>query len=114
MAKKILSIIILLLIILLTGAFVYLKLGFMGSDSDVVNSNFRTRLASYPWLRNLFALKYDGDAKADYLSANYKNILVEVDSMEGVIVSSDVLSGLAERIQNSTGKPTSYILSTKY
>lgn len=104
---------LLLLVILFTFGFVVLKSQANGPDDNYFNRELRSRFAVYPILRSILNLRFDGDARADYLGADYKKIVIEVDLMEDIGVHYEALDLLRSRIENITGKETMYIISDK-
>src|SRR3989344_9068101 len=99
---------LLLLVILFTFGFVVLKSQANGPDDNYFNRELRSRFAVYPILRSILNLRFDGDARADYLGADYKKIVIEVDLMEDIGVHYEALDLLRSRIENITGKETMY------
>ncbi len=109
--KKFITILILLLVIITATGFSIIKLGSLGADDNYFNRTWRNRVAAYPAARKIFSLHHDGDAKADYLGKRFNKIVIEVDSMEGLTLSHNVLDTLVDRIEKLTGKETSYYIS---
>lgn len=109
--KKFFTIFLLLAFIAVSGLYIILRVGFLGADDNYINLNFRQTAARYSFLRNVFALRYDGDARADYLGKKYNKIQIEADAMQGVKIDYSVLDRLAKKISEITGKPVSYYIS---
>ncbi len=102
------------LFLLAVGALVFFTWGWLsapGAADNYFNRTWRPRLDHSVTLRNIFGLHDDGDARYDYLGSRYKNIVLEVDSMEQLLPDKEVLQELAAKIQKVTGKPTEYKLS---
>jgi len=87
------------------------RLGAAGDENNFFNSHYRARLAAQPLLRKFFGLHETGDAKSDYLGPHYQNIIVEVDSLSGANPAPTILSQLADRIKEVTGKDASIYFS---
>lgn len=111
--KRFITIIILLIIIILSFGFVWLKSSAQGAENNFFNRNLRAYFAAVPWLREVLALHFDGDRKADYLGRRYKKIMIEVDLMNTKSMRLSALDILVQRIQSITGKPTSYLISDR-
>jgi len=108
--KKLITV-LLIVFILAIIIFLILRVSASGSEDNFFNKNYREKFAKYPLTRQLLALHYDGDAKTDYLGNDFKKILIEVDSMDGLEVSTQVLDLLKEKIESVTKKPVEYIES---
>lgn len=113
MVRKLTIVIILLLIIIFSFSFVYLKSQALGPATNYFNQHWRASFAAIPWLRHALALHNDGDAKADYLGKRYQQILIEVDVMNSLMAHLASLDLFAKRIQEATGKSTSYLISDR-
>lgn len=111
--KKLSVIVLLLSVILLSFSFVILKSAANGSDENYFNRHLRPYFAATPWLREVLNLHFDGDSAQDYLGQDYEKILIEVDIMDAVAARIDVLDKFKGKIQEVTGKPTSYIISDR-
>ncbi len=92
--------------------YAYLKISAIGAEDNYFNVNLRYKLARYAFLREVLGLHYDGDGKYDYLGQKTKEIKIQVISMENVVLNSEILEDLSEKIQKITGKPTSYFFSS--
>ena len=92
------------LTIVLCFSFVSIKLLSLQPDTSTFNTEWRYRFARYTWLRAVFGLHFDGDARADYLSPRYSEIIVEVDAQTGMLPVASVLRSFAERASMVTGK----------
>ena len=110
--KKTLIITLLFILIVLSFAFVFLKMSSRGSEFSFFNQNLRYRFGEYQILRQLFGLRSDGDARLAYLGQKHKKILIEVDQMVGLDknleITDSLLQKLAEKIKNITGKETAF------
>jgi hypothetical protein len=111
--KKVLIVIFLLLIIIVTFSFVFLKIEARGNDGNYFNTHLRGNLSRYELARNILGLHYDGDAKADYLGKQTKNITVEVLVMKGLVARHGIIDNLAMKIEKTTGKKTDIAYSFK-
>src|SRR5579864_2409393 len=95
----------LLLIILVLGIFIYLKMQTLGSDQSSFNKTTRYSLGKYPFLRYIFSLHKDGDARAEYLKGS-QFIIIEVVQISGSPLSDDTIQAFANKVTQYTGKPT--------
>jgi predicted Zn-dependent protease len=111
--KKFFVILGLLIIIVLSFGYVFLKIQAQGAEDDYFNQHWRAKFAEVPWLRHILALHNDGDARADYLGNRYQKILMEVDVMENLEPNLSALGLLTKRIAEATGKPTTYLVSDR-
>ncbi len=102
--KKFFIAIFLLLIIFFSFSFIILKLLANGAEDNFFNQKYRAQVAAHPVLRNIFDLRFDGDARADYLSSRYNKIFIEVDQMEGLEISQSALDLLETKIESITSK----------
>lgn len=112
--KKFLVIVALLLIIVFSFGFAWLKIQARGPETNDFNQRWRARFARSAWLRNSLGLHWDGDARTDYLGSGYKKILVEADIMDTEGVYLGALDTLTQKIQEATGKPTTYLISDRH
>jgi len=111
--KKVIVIIVLLIIITATFAFVFLKASSNNSDNSFFNSKLRHKFSQSYFLRQIFSLHNDGDAKSDYLGSRSKEIVIEIDSMQGMEINdTDLFERLSNKIEDITKKRVSYIHST--
>lgn len=111
--KKFITGIILLIIIVLSFGFVWLKSSALGAENNYFNRKLRSNFAAIPAFRKFLGLHYDGDGKADYLSGRYEKILIEVDVMNNLGMQLEALDTLTAKIQDLTSKSTSYIVSDR-
>jgi hypothetical protein len=111
--RKAAIIIVLALVILLSFGFVYAKGQAQGPDNNYFNTHLRSWFDRSLVMRNVLGLHYDGDGRYDYLGGKYKKILIEVDIMSELSIRTDGLNLLVQKIQDVTGKPTSYVISDK-
>jgi len=102
--KKFLTILFLLLVIIISFGFVFLRLEAQGGNNNYFNTHWRTVFARHELMRAMLGLHFDGDARADYLGKSYGNIVVEVDSMENSGLDNDSLDQLSQKISKATGK----------
>lgn len=108
---KKLTAVLLLVFIFANIVFIIFRLAATSTEDNFFNRNFRAKFAKHPLMRQLLALHFDGDARTDYLGNNFKKILIEVDSMDGLEVSTQALGLLKEKIELVTKKPVEYIES---
>lgn len=111
--KRVLTISVLVIIIVLSFGFVILKVLAAGNDQSSFNRKIRPMLAAQPGLRQILSLHYDGDGRADYLGKRYKKILIEVDLATATTIRLAALDLLKTRIEEVTGKETTYIISDR-
>lgn len=109
--KKAFIIVCLSAVIVLSFSFVSLKIMARGSDGNYFNTHWRYWFARVPVWRQILGLHYDGDGQADYLGGRYKNIVIEVDTMDGLEIDDETLRQVTASIQGVTKKPTSFISS---
>ncbi len=109
--KKI-SELLLIIVIITTFSFIFLRVLSNSPGNNFFNDNLRRDFAKSPLLRTIFSLHFDGDAESDYLGKKYKEIIVEVDQMEGLNLSPTAESLLMTRMQEITGKKVSIIYSS--
>ena len=93
-------------------SFVLVKSAALGEMDNWFNGNYRQIFASSPFLRKVFALNFDGDAKTDYLSAKRNQIVVEVDAISGYEFRAESLEIVAEGIEKLTGKEVVIVRSS--
>ena len=111
--NSIISVLVLLAIILATFGYVVLKSQALSDEDNYFNQNLRSGFAASLFWRQILDLHLDGDGKADYLRPRYKQILIEVDIMQGLSAQISALNLLKDKIQQITGKPTDYIISDR-
>ncbi len=69
------------------------------------NANYRETFARSPFLRGIFHLRYDGDAKSDYFDVKkFPHLRIIVDRYEGCAVPLDVMTIVGSEIQRITGR----------
>jgi len=110
---KYLSVVILIVIISISLAFTLVKTASLGEMDNWFNSNYRELLAGSPFLRKVFALNFDGDAKTDYLSSKRERIVVEVDEVLGYEFKAESLEIASEEIRELLGKEVNIIRSSQ-
>jgi predicted Zn-dependent protease len=109
--KKILGIAILLVIIFFSYTFTAVRFFAAESDNNPINRRIRPMLVKSELLRDLYGLHFDGDGKHDYLSEKTKKIILEIDQISSAGVDHRLAGKLAEQIEATTGKETTFILS---
>jgi predicted Zn-dependent protease len=105
---KALVIFVLLLIILTTSVFIYIKLSSQGDENNYFNQNWRSELAKHPTLRNIFYLHNDGDGRYDYLNPEVKELEIYIYEMQNERVDLEVLDQVVSRISEVSGKSVKY------
>ena len=111
--KRLLVICLLLLVIFLSFSYVILKSSANGSEQNYFNQKLRPYFSQFPWMRSILNLHFDGDGRADYLGSGFEKILIEVDVMDTLSARVPALQRLASKIEEITGKKTSYIISDR-
>lgn len=111
--KKVLIILLLLGIILCLFSFIYLKISANGAENNFFNAQWRHKIAKNYFARQTLGLHDSGDARSDYLGDDSEEILIEVNSMEGLGINDSLLEELAGRIGSITGKTARYIYLDK-
>lgn len=106
--KKFLVVFILLLIILATSSYIFLKISAQSTESNFFNDNLRGKFACHPLTRKILGLHFDGDARSDYLGSRYDNITLKIVSMEGLEIDNETAELFADKIQKATEKTTKY------
>jgi hypothetical protein len=109
--KKAIVVLLLLLVIAGSFAFVFLRIQANGSENNFFNTSYREIFAANETLRKILGLHFDGDGKADYLSPKYSKINIEVDEMSGLDISRFALDTLVSRMQAITGKQVTYTIN---
>ena len=97
--NSIISVLVLLAIILATFGYVVLKSQALSDEDNYFNQNLRSGFAASLFWRQILDLHLDGDGKADYLRPRYKQILIEVDIMQGLSAQIGGLDSLKDKIQ---------------
>jgi predicted Zn-dependent protease len=110
MKRILISLVLLSLIILSFG---YSGIKFLSQDTgdNFFNLKYRDKFASYEFLRRVLNLRFDGDAKSDFLGKKKLKVLIEVDSAQGATYSQSALDELRDKIAQITGKETTYLIS---
>jgi hypothetical protein len=107
--KKFLISVFLIIVIAVSFSFIFLRLSAQSDSDNYFNKNLRYKFARYSFFRTVLGLHFDGDARFDYLSQKYKNITIKIITMNGTDVSKKTLEILADKIQQTTGKPVKTI-----
>jgi len=113
MIKKIFSTLVLLLIIASIAGFLILLSQSRSDSPNFFNNNLRFRIGEYAYGRTIFSLRNVGDARGEYLGKSSKRILIKVISSLDIEPNTKILSEFAKRVQEITGKPTTYSIATK-
>lgn len=106
--KKFFIISLLLILIVVSFGYSFLKISANGDEYSYFNTNLRKDFSKNLFLRNLFGLHLDGDGKSDYLGNKYKKIVVAVFAMDKYGADKDSLDQFTQKVEKITGKPTSY------
>src|SRR3989344_4772288 len=108
--KRFTATIILLVIIVASFLFIYSRFAIL-SENRFFAEKIRPLLRKSSVIRNILALRDDGDARSDYLGDKYSKILLEVDVVKSQEVDFETLKRLVKRISEVSGKETDYLLS---
>ena len=100
--------IIFALIVLLLGAFVYIKLQALGSPQSGFNQTTRYTLGKHPFYRTIFGLHKTGDARGEYFGAS-GGITVEWFKPQSEEVDESVVKSFASKVSEYTGRPAQAI-----
>lgn len=111
--KKIITVFALSVVILVSFGFIVLRMLATNIGNTSFNTKVRPQLSAHPFLRQILALHFDGDGRADYMGDRYEKILIEVDLSVGLTIHTSTLDLLKQRIEEITGKETSYIISDR-
>jgi predicted Zn-dependent protease len=109
--KKIFTIIVLLVVIVLSFGYALLKMMSVGPENNYFNRHWRAVFDRSPALRDILDLHFDGDGKTDYLGNKFSKIVMEVDVLNGETIDRQTLQEVTQKMQAVTGKPTSYFIS---
>lgn len=96
---------LLLVIILFSGIFIYLKMQSLGDEHSSFNQTTRYRLAKFGFFRTTLGLHKDGDSRAEYLLKD-TSIIIEVVQPSGSKLSDGVLDEFAKKVSEYTGRNT--------
>jgi predicted Zn-dependent protease len=96
---------ILILIIVVSGLFIYLKMQSLGDEQSYFNQRTRFTLGKYGWVRTILGLQKDGDARAHYLLGD-SVITVEVVDSGSVDIDERALESFQDKITQYTGRET--------
>ena len=97
---------LLLIIILASSSFVYLKTQSLGPDDSTFNQTTRLVLAKRPWVRALLSLHKDGDARGEILGNTTSSITIEIVQPPGEKLSDSTIADFVKKVEAVTGKPT--------
>lgn len=84
----------LLILIVILGSFVYLTSAVRGNENSHFNQTTRYKLGQYGWVRALFSLHKNGDAKMQYLFGSGP-IVLEIVQATGVELHPESIDSLA-------------------
>lgn len=90
--------------IFLCGTFIFIKIKVNGDVNSEFNQTTRFQLGRYPFLRSLFALHNDGDARFSYF-ASETPIGLQYVNAQGFDISEEIIKTFAGKIQTVTGRP---------
>ncbi|MBX4205325.1 MAG: matrixin family metalloprotease [Candidatus Doudnabacteria bacterium] len=102
---------LLLVFVLLISSFVILKILAAGSEDNFFNQKYRPQLGRSQLLRQILQLHDYGDQRYEYLGSKNSTIDIEIDSMDGLVISDKALNLLVEKIAAVTGKKVIYYFS---
>lgn len=95
----------LLVIILFSGIFVYLKMQSLGDENSSFNQTTRYRLGKFGFFRTTLGLHKDGDSRAEYLLKD-TSIIIEVVQPSGAKLSDGAMDAFAKKVSEYTGRNT--------
>lgn len=94
---------LLLVIILFSGIFVYLKMQSLGDENSSFNQTTRYRLGKFGFFRTTLGLHKDGDSRAEYLLKD-SSIIIEFVQPSGAKLSEAVMEEFARKVSEYTGR----------
>ncbi len=97
--------ILLLVLLIITGVFVYFKIQVMGDSNSYFNQHARYKLAKSGFWRWSLGLKNVGDARADFLG-NTGPIVIEWFKPVSEDLDDSVLQDFSKAVQTYTGRST--------
>lgn len=104
--RKVVTVFLVLFIVIIFSFVVIRYFANASQQDNWFNNNWRAKLAVYPWLRTVFGLHWDGDARSDYLSSKqYTSLQIEVDRYDGCQLSDTVLAQVKSAIEQVVQKP---------
>lgn len=111
--KKLITVFLLLLLIIIASAFSLLYLSFnVFEKNNYLNKNYRLKIAHNLFLRKIFKLNQPGDARSDYASnRNFTNLDILVYSPQNLFLDENVKKSLPEKIRMITGKTGQIIIT---
>jgi len=96
---------LLLIVIVLTGIFIYVKTQTLGDPNSKFNQTTRLALGEHQVLRTIFSLRSSGDARMEYLEGTGP-IIIEWFAPETESIDPSVLSKFASLVSKYTGRQT--------
>jgi len=100
--------IIILVLLIILGIFIYLKIQVMGNPNSSFNQTTRFTFGKYPFMRTLLGLHKAGDARGEYLR-NQGDVLIEWFKPESEDVDISVLDKLAAEVKKYTGRQANVV-----
>jgi hypothetical protein len=94
---------LLLLVIVVLGAFVYIAVNVRGDLNSGFNQGFRYKLGRYGFFRALFGLHNDGDAREQYLLGEGP-LVVEVVEPLNYDIPDELINSFSRKIGNLIGR----------
>ncbi|MFA5990901.1 MAG: matrixin family metalloprotease [Candidatus Doudnabacteria bacterium] len=94
----------LLVIILIFGAFIYLKIQILGNPSSNFNQTTRYTLGGYQFARSLFGMHNYGDARNWYFKGT-SPMIIEVVTAKGLEIDQKALNNFSADVKMYTGRP---------
>lgn len=95
---------LLLLFILISGSFIYLKVQVLGDPNSGFNQTTRYTLGKYSIMRSILGMHSAGDARAEYLGGT-GSIAVEIVRAQGTALSDQAMSDFANDVKIYIGRP---------
>lgn len=96
---------LLCLLILVLGIFIYLKLQILGSPTSDFNQTTRYNLGKYPIMRSILGMHSYGDARYDFLGGT-SPITIEAVKAQNTSWDEQALTNFAQDVQTYTGRKT--------
>ncbi len=94
---------ILLIVILVSGLFVYIKAQTLGSENSTFNQTTRYNLGKRPIVRKILGLHKDSDARSEFLAGN-NPISIEVAQVVGGGLTQQAIDSFVIEVKKITGR----------
>lgn len=105
---KLIKIAILLSIIAASAASIFIAVGSRGSDDNYFNTRYRHMVTRHGFLRSLFGLHYDGDARSEYLGPNKTKITIRIGVQSRANIPHSVWQEFTAKLESAVGKKATY------